>query len=306
MGRGALASTMTVVAALAACGTATATALGATGLAAEPPTGAASPPAQPALSGNFGGGALLAPPAPALAAGSMVIGLRALPSGRLQINATLLAACASGSFVATTTVAADGTFSVEGASRQGPVRTDYALRGTLSATPSGTATARLRRQVGDRTRRCSTGAVAWTARRPSGETGAPAVTVGGALLYGVTRQRLGAARRAIVLRVSSDGRRLERVLYGITLRCSGGVPAPAFDLPRDGLEIDADGTFDDREQGRVRDRRLITSYVERFSGAIGSAGARGSFSAIVTVRSRASGRRITRCRSGAVRWSAAA
>lgn len=253
--------------------------------------------------GNFGGGAVTAPPAAPFAAGSMVIGLRAAGGSRIRVSATIVAPCASGSFSSTPTVAADGTFVATGAVRQRNVRMRYELAGTLGATPSGTATARLQRTVGGRTRHCSTGSVAWEARRPAGGIGVPAVAVPG-LLLGTTGQRQRGARRGIVLGVATDGRSLTRAIYGVTLRCTGDARSVTFDLPRDAIAIAADGRFSDRESGSRRTRTMTTRYVERFAGIVGSTGAEGFFSATLTIRSRSSGRRIGRCRSGTVRWMA--
>lgn len=254
--------------------------------------------------GDFGGGAVPAPPVDAFGAGTFVIGLRAAAGPKLRISATIVGPCAAGSFRATASVAADGTFSASGASREDDVRTEYRVTGVRSPTPSGTASARFTRDVGGgRSARCSSGVVEWSARRPLVEIGMPAAPPGSAVLYGTTSQRLGAARRGIVLRVSEDGTQLGRALYGVTLRCSNGT-SPGFDLPRDGLTIGPDGSFDDREQGTERGPSKIIRYDERFSGTIGSSGAQGTLSASVRITDRRSGRELVTCRSGPVSWSA--
>jgi hypothetical protein len=265
-------------------------------------------PAQtaPPVVGNFGGGAVVAPPASPFSAGNMVIGLRAGGGPQVRITATIVAACASGTFDTLATVAADGTFSAAGSSRQANTRASYAISGTLSATPSGTATAHFKRTVDDRTRRCAAEGVRWEARRPLGGFGEPAAVAPGALLLGTVGQREGGARRGIALRVSEDAKTLRRAIYGVTLRCSHDTRSVTFDLPRDELAIAADGRVGDRESGRRRTRTTILSYVERFGATLGSDGADGFFSVNVTVRRRSTGRRISRCRSGVVRWSATA
>ena len=58
------------------------------------PAAVAQAPAPPA--GNFGGGALVAPPKDLRGPGNAVVGLRALPKRRLEIEATVRARCAGG------------------------------------------------------------------------------------------------------------------------------------------------------------------------------------------------------------------
>jgi hypothetical protein len=263
-------------------------------------------PAAAPVVGNFGGGAVVAPPASPFSAGNMVIGLRAGGGPQVRITATIVAACASGTFDALATVAADGTFSATGSSRQANTRASYSISGTLSATPSGTATAHFKRTVDDRTRRCGAQGVLWQARRPRGGFGQPAAVAPGALLLGTVGQREGGARRGIALRISDDGKTLSRAIHGVTLRCSHDTRSVTFDLPQDDLAIAADGRVGSRESGRRRTKTAILSYVERFGATLGSDGAEGFFSVNVTVRRRSTGRRISRCRSGVVRWSATA
>ena len=254
-----------------------------------------------AIVGDFGGGAVLAPPAAAFSAGNMLVSLRADGSSNVQIEATLVGACASGTFRATVPVATDGTFSAFGTVRQAATRMSYKLRGTLSETPAGTATARLERTAGDRTRRCSAEDVRWDARRRSTGFGIGAAVRPGATLFGIG----GEARpRGVVLKIGADGRTLSRALYGVTLRCTGDVSSPTFDLPPDDLAILPDGRVSDRETGTRRTAMSILKYVERFAATLGSTGAEGMHSVELTVRSRRTGKRLTSCRSGIVRWSA--
>lgn len=284
-----------VCAVLATAGTAAAT-------AQEPAPAPAPVPAT--VTGNFGGGAVSAPPVDPFGAGSFVIGLRASPGPRLQISATIVGPCAAGSFTAIARVAEDGSFVASGASRQDDVRTVYGITGTLSETPSGTASGSFTRDLGGgRSARCRSGIVRWSARRPLGDLGTPAAAPGGALLYGTTNQRLGAARRGIVLRVSEDATKLDRALYGVMLRCSNGT-SPGFDLPRDALAIAADGSFADRQQGSERTKTTVVRYDERFAGTIGSTAAQGAMSVYVRYSDRRSGRTLVRCSSGPVSWTA--
>jgi len=253
------------------------------------------------IAGDFGGGAVLAPPTPAFAPGSMLVSLRADGSSNVRIEATLLGACASGTFATTAAVAVDGSFSASGVVRQATTRMRYELRGTLSEVPAGTATARFERTVANRTRRCSAQDVRWDARRRSAGFGTAAAVRAGSSLFGLSSQ---ARPRGIVLRIAADGRALGRALYGVTLGCTGGVSSPALDLPRDDLAILPDGRVRDRETGTRRTATSILKYVERFAATLGSAGAEGMYSVELIVRSRRTGRHLTSCRSGVVRWSA--
>lgn len=254
-----------------------------------------------ALPGDFGGGAVAEPPASPFAAGSMVLSLRVDGSSNVQIDATLVGRCASGTFTATVPIAPDGTFSAFGTVRQAATRMRYELRGTLSETPAGTATARFERSVENRTRRCSARGVRWDARRRSAGVGTTAEVRPAAVLFGLSDQT---RPRGLVLRTAPDGRTLSRALYGVTLSCTGGVSSPTFDLPRNNLAILPDGRVSDRESGTRRTTTSILKYVERFAATLGSAGAEGMYSIELTVRNRRTGKRQTRCRSGIVRWIA--
>ena len=251
------------------------------------------------VTGDFGGGALRTLGSP-FAAGNMVIGLSSADGSSVQVSATVVAGCASGTFTVTAPVAPDGAFSAFGTVTQASVRTSYALRGTLTDNPSGTVTARFARGA----QRCSATGVQWQARRAAPGYGLPAIVLPSATLRGLSEQRHRGAPRGIVLRIAADGRRVSRAIYGVSMRCSDGSTSPAFDLPRDALDILADGRVSDREEGTRHTRSTIMRYTERFAGTIGSEGAQGMFSAELSVRRRATGKLIVRCRSGIVRWSA--
>jgi hypothetical protein len=259
------------------------------------------------VSGDFGGGAVTPPSAKPLGAGGMVIGLHSSADGTtVQVVATITGGCASGSFSASVPVAADGTFSAAGAVRQARTITRYELRGTLSETPSGSATARFERGTARGTRRCSARDVQWQARRPpsAGAFGMAAAVAPGGLLYGASGQLDAGVPRGIALRISPDGRAVSRAIYGVRMSCTGVGTSPTFDLPRDNLAIGPDGRVSDREQGTVKTAATIMKYVERFAATLGSAGGEGMFSVEMSVRRRETGKRITRCRSGIVRWTA--
>lgn len=263
------------------------------------PAAAAQPPA-----GDFGGGAVRT--TAALAAGNMVVGLRSDDGTSVRVVATIVGRCASGTFSATVPVGGDGAFEAVGAVRQARTTMRYALRGTLAERPSGTASARFERTTSRRTRTCSARDVAWEAHRPPLGIGEPARPPAGALLTGPTAQRDPAgAPLGIALRLSADGRRVSRAIYGVRMRCSKVGTSPTFDLPRADVEILPDGRVSDREAGTVKTDSSILKYVERFGATLGSTGATGYFSVELSVRRRATGKRVTRCRSGEVRWSAA-
>ena len=260
--------------------------------------------AQPTI-GELGGGAVDPPPSPALETPTMAIGLSSADGSNVRIVATIVGRCASGTFATTAPVAADGTFSAAGAVRQARTTTRYELHGVLSETASGTATARFERTTSKRTRRCSSTDVVWEARRPAAGIGIPAAPPLGGLVLGTTAQREpSGAPLGIALRVSADGRAISRAIYGVRMDCTGAGTSPTFDLPRDDLPIGPDGSVLDVESGQVKTDASILKYVERFAATIGSRGAQGTFSVELSVRRRATGKRVTLCRSGDVSWSA--
>ena len=235
----------------------------------------------------------------------MVIGLRADGGASVRVSATIAARCATGSFAADAAVAADGTFSATGEVRQRNVSTRYELRGTLSDTPSGTVSAYFRRAAGDRTRECRAADVPWEARRSTRQPRrARRVRARRDAAAARPTSATRACAAAIVLRIAPDGRSVSRALYGVTLRCTGDARSLTVDLPRDNVAIGPDGRVSDRQIGRRRTDTVVTSYVERFAATLGGAGGEGMFSVSLTLRARASGRLIGRCRSGEVRWSA--
>ncbi len=256
--------------------------------------------------GEFGGGAVTPASVSAFRAGNMTIGLRSADGTSVRVAATMVGRCASGSFSTTVPVAADGTFQASGAVRQARTTTRYEVRGVMSQAPTGTASARFARTTSRRTRTCSARDVVWEARRPAGGFGDPAAIAPGGALFGSSAQRdADGAPLGIALRLSSGERSLSRAIYGVRMTCSGAGTSPTFDLPRGNLPIGPDGRVSDREEGTVRTQTSILKYVERFAATIGSAGADGMFSVELSVRRRATGKRVTRCRTGVVRWSAA-
>jgi hypothetical protein len=149
----------------------------------------AQEPAVPA--GNYGGGAVVAPPRSIYNAGNMLVSLRATSDGRVQINAAVILSCSQDAvFRIVVTPAADGSFDAKGVrvrrmSGGGSVRTDFAIGGTIAgASASGSATARNAITRGERTQRCPRATVRWQARRATGEIGLPPPAAGASPVRG--------------------------------------------------------------------------------------------------------------------------
>jgi len=269
----------------------------------------AQEPAAPA--GNYGGGAVVAPPRSIYNAGNMLVSLRATGDGRVQINAAVILSCSEDAVLRlVVTPATDGTFEAKGVrarrtGRGGRVRTDYSIAGTIAgASAGGTATARNSITRGGRTQRCPRATVRWQARRATGDIGL-APPLARARMHGTTSQRLAGPRRAITLRLSSDATKLTRALYEVTVRCGSQTLTDTFDAPRRNLPIAADGSVRDVERFTFRARRTIYRSVERFDAKVGAAGASGTFSVTSRTADRRTGRTLRRCRSGTVRFKAA-
>ncbi len=265
----------------------------------------------PAPSGNFGGGALAAPPRDHFGAGNAVIAVRALPDRKLEIEATVRGACGGGEIAADAQVAADGTFGADGTQRSTPapaqaVTTTFKLAGTFTSPSAaqGTISATIKRRADGRTKTCRSGSVDFALRRPDGEIATAGATAG-ASYYGTTSQRGVGPRRAIVLRISDDGRVLSRALFGESVRCSDDTRAGGLEAPRTNATIDARGRVDDHERFTIREGSAITKVNDHFTAQLGSGGARGTFSLSDRTIDKASGRVLRSCRSGVVKWTAA-
>jgi len=264
--------------------------------------------------GNFGGGFVLAPPKDPLGAGNAVLGMRATAGGKLRIEATIPGRCGGGTFPAKAKVAADGRFVARGTSRRRPepglrVETTYRVAGMLTASGVDQGTARATTEVRERGRetvRCQSGTVPFKARRPRAELGigTPGAAPN-ARYYGITSEKRNGQRRGIVLRVSDGGAILTRALYAVTLRCGKLVFPDVLDTPRRSLTIDAQGRVKDRVRGTDRTARTVTRYDERFSGTLGSTGAKGTLSITERTSSRKTGKLLETCRTGSIKWTAA-
>ena len=134
-----------------------------------------------------------------------------------------------------------------------------------------------------------------------GTAGAPAA----ARYYGTTSQRSTGPNRPIVIRVSADGGRITRALFGESVTCSDGRLAVGVEAPRTNIAIDSRGRVSDRERFTITEGEIVTYVDDRFTAQLGSRGARGTFSLTDRTTDRASGRTIQTCKSGTIRWRAA-
>ena len=263
-------------------------------------------------SGNFGGGALVAPPKDLFGPGNAVIALRALPERRLEIEATVRAKCAGGDLLVATKIAPDGSFSAEGSASQTPapgdkVKTTYKLAGAFTGERAveGTLSATLVFSS-DRaeTKTCKTGEIAFSARRPNGELGARDLRPR-ARYFGVTAQRSTGPRRPIVMRLSADRRRISRALFGEQVKCSDDKRSIGIEAPRTNVAIDSRGRVSDHETDKIDNGATFTYIDDRFTATIGRKGAKGTFSLSDRTVDKLSGNVIQSCSSGTIKWTAA-
>ncbi len=266
--------------------------------------------APPPPRGNFGGGALVSPPRDIFGAGNAIVALRALPGRRLEIEATIRAKCAGGDISAATKIAASGAFGADGEVTQEPspaltITTTYKLSGrfTSANAAEGTLSATIVRSLEGRTTTCKSGEVAFAVRRPVTGLGTPAAPQA-ARYYGTTTQKSVGPNRPIVLRISADGRRITRALFGESVKCSDGRLSIGVEAPRTNIAIDSRGRVRDREQFTITEGETVTIVDDRFTAELGTRGARGTFSLSDRTTDRASGRTIQTCKSGTIRWRA--
>jgi hypothetical protein len=280
-------------------------------LAAAVVLAAAAVAQAPVPTGNFGGGALVPPPRDHFGAGNAVVGIRALPERKLEIEATIRGACGGGEIAADAKVAADGTFSADGTQRTRPapkeqITTTFKLTGTFtSATAAdGTISATLKRRAGGKTKTCRSGTVKFGVRRPDGVIGKPGAPPD-SRYYGTTSQRGVGPRRPIVLRISDDGLVISRALFGESVRCSDDTTASGLEAPRTNAAIDSNGRVDDHERFTIREGTAIVKVNDSFTAQIGDTGARGTFSLSDRTTDKTTGRVLRTCKSGVVKWTAA-
>ncbi|MDX6689338.1 MAG: hypothetical protein QOG15_795 [Solirubrobacteraceae bacterium] len=268
---------------------------------------------QPALPvGNFGGGTVVAPPRDPLGAGNVVIGMRSIAGGKLQMEATVRGKCGGGTFPAKATLAADGSFRAKGTNKRAPetglrLKTTFDITGTLTASgvQDGVASAATEIRIkGSKTQTCASGKVPFQARRASGEIGTPGA-IAKARYYGNTSERRHSAKRGFVMRISSDGTKLTRALYGVTLKCDKRAIPDIVDTPRRSLVIDSSGTVVDNVKSTFKDAKTVTKSDERFQGTLGSVGAKGTLSITEVTKNRKTGKLIETCKTGTISWTAA-
>lgn len=264
--------------------------------------------------GNFGGGALVAPPTKLLDAGNAVVAIRARSTRALDIEATVRARCSGrrntgGDIIADARVGADGRFSTTGTTTQEPVgarvRTTYRISGAFRSRSAadGTLSATVERTQDGTTTRCRTGTVAFAVRRPDGRLGA-AGAAPRARYHGTTTQRSVGPLRPITLRVSADGRRITRALFSHALRCSDDTRSIGVEGPRENIPIGRSGTVEDRDRFTFDDGGRRVYVDDRFTAQLGSRGARGTLSLSDRTIDIASGNTIQTCETGTIRWKA--
>jgi hypothetical protein len=270
----------------------------------------AQAPARP--SGNFGGGALAAPPKNLFGPGNAIIALRALEKRRLEIEATVRAKCAGGDLQVATKVAADGTFAADGASTQEPVpgekvKTTYKLAGafTGASTAKDTVSATLVSSAeGQETQTCKTGEVKWEVRRPDGELGDREARPR-AFYYGTTAQRSTGPRRPIVLRLSGDRKRISRAMFGEQVKCDDDTRSIGIEAPRTNVAVDGAGKVTDHETDRIDNGATYTYIDDHFTATLGRTGAKGTFSLSDRTVDKLTGNVLQSCQSGTIKWTAA-
>jgi hypothetical protein len=270
----------------------------------------AQAPERPA--GNFGGGALVAPPNDLFGPGNVVIGVRALAERRLEIEATVRAKCAGGDIQVATKYKADGSFSAEGSESQSPepgqkLTTTYELAGSFTSERAieGTISATLVLTSDSAEKKtCKSGKVAFSARRPNGELGARDVQPR-ARYFGTTAQRGTGPKRAIVLRLSGDRRRISRALFGEQVTCSDDKRSIGIEAPRTNIAIDSKGRVSDHETDKIDNGATFTYIDDHFTATLGRTGAKGTFSLSDRTVDKLSGNVIQSCRSGTIKWTAA-
>lgn len=274
--------------------------------------------------GVMGGGAML--PGDRDGSGNMLITLRATPDDRVQVHVIQQISCpgADGIYVdvvlsPVATVAPNGAFRATGTrvERFGPteLRTAYDIVGSLTASgATGAATVSLHDNnpifptCGSPN--VTSGPVVWHARRPAA-TGAPAAIAGG-LRYGVTSRGPRGVRGAVILRVSPDGKILERVLHHSLLRCTRRAATRQLSLDNDPwvsrdrpLRVRSNGSFRERLKLATKFGPVISRLSAHFAGTIGTLGARGTFRHDARFVNPRTGRTRERCTTeGTIRWSA--
>ena len=260
---------------------------------------------------TFAGGSIGTTGAHNDSTGTSELGFR-VSGQRIRVRGAAVIACRGGRTSEVEGTAAgplnpDGTFSLTFTKRRlqrklpgrftrrvtvtGQLRNGNEVAGRIEATASG-------RGVSG----CS-GAFDYVARTAPALGGDPAPVPAGATLIGMTSQRKGGPF-ALNLRVSPDGRRIERLVAGARYTCRRIKPlqetnySPAFAI-RD------DGTFRFVERFRLPYADAVERVRIVTEGRFVAGGATGTWKANTVARSRRTKRVIDRCRTGRRTWSAA-
>ncbi|HEV2059724.1 MAG TPA: hypothetical protein VGR11_10225 [Solirubrobacteraceae bacterium] len=265
-----------------------------------------------APTGDFGGGAIAVPVKETTVAKDMLLSIRARSGGRLGVHGQIYAGCGLGTISGVGKLADDGRFTLRGDVSRRPLigtrnTSTFVVRGTLTrGGGEGTARVKLRvRTKGRAARSCTSRTVSWTVRRTGG-SGAPAPAPAERTLYGATSQTAARAKHAMVLRVASGGRRVERAAFGYRASCDRGRIVESHDVnisPE--FDVAADGSWRsvERFSASFKDVNVRTTVV--LHGQFDAAGnAAGKLSVTERYASRKSGKRLDVCTTGTRSWSA--
>ncbi|CAA9525153.1 MAG: hypothetical protein AVDCRST_MAG85-3167 [uncultured Solirubrobacteraceae bacterium] len=256
---------------------------------------------------DFAGGAASGPGS--IPDGSSEIGIKVDGSGsRATVRAVGVRACSrgrstEGESAGTVTVAPDGTFSGALNRRRQARAVGFSIRVTVAGRiEAGRATGTLRVVTRRRGKPYCSGDVAFDARPAAALSGEPAPVPAGAVLVGRTSGRSGGPF-GFNLRVSADGKRIERVVTTWREGCRSvrGTEETNYSPT---IAIRPDGTFTKTERFTVRFSDATQRVTVVTTGRFVAGGATGTVRARSTARSRKTKRVIDRCNTGALTWSA--
>jgi hypothetical protein len=263
--------------------------------------------AQAPPNADFAGGA--ASGAGSVPDGSSEIGIKVDGSGtRATVRAVAVRACSrgrstEGESAGTVTVAPDGTFSGALTRRRQARAVGFSIRVTVAGRiEAGRATGSIRVVTRRRGRPYCSGEVPFDARPAPVLSGDPAPVPAGAVLVGRTSGRSGGPF-GFNLRVSADGRRIERVVTTWREGCRAVRRTEETNYSPT-IAIRPDGTFTKTERFTVRFSDATQRVTVVTTGRFVAGGATGTLRARSTARSRRTGRVIDRCDTGALTWSA--
>lgn len=273
---------------------------------------AASAQATPGL--ELAGGALLR--GDTIYAGGADVGLKVGPAGdSVLVRVASPIACGGGSAYegvgeGTGTIGPGGTFTatLRDTNQDQPGVGDgwsrVRVRGAITeGAATGELQIRLRKARGGRP--CS-GTVPFRARAVPDLSAAPVAPPTAGVLLGRVHGVLApiGAPLAFNLRVSGDGRRVQRLGFGHPLGCAGQQPAEeTWWMPP--ATVRPDGTFRARESGRSQwSSTRDATYTATADGRFVAGGATGTARVRLTLYRRGTKRVTARCDSGVLTWSA--